>query len=98
MSMIDLTRRRGASPAHRGDQAGVTLVELMVTIAINLLLVLAATLLYLNTRNTQKAVDERGAVFLAPDAERIDCHLRALGPAGKRGRGPRAGAGTRPAQ
>lgn len=63
MSMTNLTRRRGASSVHRGDQAGVTLVELMVTIAINLLLVLAATLLYLNTRNTQKAVDERGAVF-----------------------------------
>ena len=47
----------------RRHQAGVTLVELMVTIAINLLLVLAATLLYLNTRNTQKAVDERGAIF-----------------------------------
>nr|WP_315198102.1 PilW family protein [uncultured Aquabacterium sp.] len=47
--------------AHR--QRGVTLVELMVTIAINLVLVLAATLLYLNTRTAQKAVNERGAVF-----------------------------------
>lgn len=44
-------------------QRGVTLVELMVAIAINLVLVLAATLLYLNTRGTQKAVDERGAMF-----------------------------------
>lgn len=56
-----LARARMASQARH--QAGVTLVELMVTIAINLLLVLAATLLYLNTRNTQKAVDERGAIF-----------------------------------
>lgn len=44
-------------------QRGVTLVELMVTIALNLLLVLAATLLYLNSRSAQKAVDERGAIF-----------------------------------
>ncbi|MEK6668130.1 MAG: PilW family protein [Pseudomonadota bacterium] len=51
-------------PMHRA-QRGVTLVELMVTIALNLVLVLAATLLYLNGRNAQKAVDERGAVFEA---------------------------------
>lgn len=44
-------------------QRGVTLVELMVAMAINLVLVLAATLLYLNGRTAQKAVDERGAVF-----------------------------------
>ena len=43
-------------------QRGVTLVELMVAIALNLVLVLAATLLYINTRGTQKAVDERGAM------------------------------------
>lgn len=55
--------------AHRiswsapGRQRGVTLVELMVTIAINLVLVLAATLLYLNTRTTQKEVNERSAVY-----------------------------------
>lgn len=42
---------------------GVTLVELMVTIAINLVLVLAATLLFLNTRSTQRAVNDRSAVF-----------------------------------
>jgi len=51
---------------HRGvrmQQRGVTLVELMVTIAINLVLVLAATLLYLNTRTTQKEVMERSAVY-----------------------------------
>lgn len=63
MSVTDRTLKLGAAPLHPRDQAGVTLVELMVTIAINLVLVLAATLLYLNTRNTQKAVDERGAVF-----------------------------------
>ncbi|WP_160322565.1 PilW family protein [Aquabacterium parvum] len=44
-------------------QSGVTLVELMVTIAINLVLVLAATLLYLNTRSTQREVNERSAVY-----------------------------------
>lgn len=44
-------------------QRGVTLVELMVTIAINLVLVLAATLLYLNTRATQREVSERSAVY-----------------------------------
>ena len=43
-------------------ERGVTLVELMVAIAINLVLVLAATLLYLNTRSAQKAVDDRSAV------------------------------------
>lgn len=41
---------------------GLTLVELMVAVAINLVLVLAATLLYLNTRSTQKMVDEKSAV------------------------------------
>lgn len=46
----------------RRREQGVTLVELMVAIAINLVLVLAATLLYLNTRSTQKAVDEKSAV------------------------------------
>lgn len=52
----------GVQPG-RGMQAGVTLVELMVTIAINLVLVLAATLLYLNTRSTQRDVNERSAVY-----------------------------------
>lgn len=47
----------------QGRQRGVTLVELMVTIAINLVLVLAATLLYLNTRSTQKEVNDRSAVY-----------------------------------
>lgn len=51
--------------SRRRRQRGVTLVELMVTIAINLVLVLAATLLFLNTRSTQRAVDERGAIFEA---------------------------------
>jgi type IV pilus assembly protein PilW len=44
-------------------QSGVTLVELMVTIAISLVLVLAATLLFLNTRSTQRAVNDRSAVY-----------------------------------
>lgn len=47
----------------QGRQRGVTLVELMVTIAINLVLVLAATLLYLNTRSTQREVNDRSAVY-----------------------------------
>jgi type IV pilus assembly protein PilW len=59
--------RRGLQGARiragRRPQRGVTLVELMVAVAINLVLVLAATLLYLNTRGTQKAVDDRGAMF-----------------------------------
>lgn len=50
------------SPLTR-QQRGVTLVELMVTIAINLVVVLAATLLFLNTRSTQRAVNDRSAVF-----------------------------------
>lgn len=53
----------GAASSRKPSQRGVTLVELMVTVAINLVLVLAATLLYLNTRTTQKAIDEQGAVF-----------------------------------
>ncbi len=49
-------------PLH-ARQRGVTLVELMVTIVINLVLVLAATLLYLNTRTVQRGVNERAAIF-----------------------------------
>lgn len=48
---------------RRNRQRGVTLIELMVTIAINLVLVLAATLLYLNTRSVQRDVNERSAVY-----------------------------------
>jgi type IV pilus assembly protein PilW len=44
-------------------QAGLTLVELMVALGISLVLILAASTLYLSTRATQKAVDERGQVF-----------------------------------
>lgn len=54
--------RERFSPRGARLQSGVTLVELMVTIAINLVLVLAATLLYLNTRSTQREVNERSAV------------------------------------
>lgn len=52
----------GVQPGRR-MQTGVTLVELMVAIAINLVLVLAATLLYLNTRSTQRDVNERSVVY-----------------------------------
>lgn len=45
----------------RASQRGLTLVELMVAIVIGLLLVLAAATLYINTRATQRAVDQRAA-------------------------------------
>ena len=63
MRSVRLTWSAGGCWQARRHQRGVTLVELMVAIAINLVLVLAATLLYLNTRGTQKSVDERGAMF-----------------------------------
>ncbi len=44
-------------------QRGLTLVELMVAIVLNLLLVLAAASIYLNTRATQRAVDQRSALL-----------------------------------
>ena len=47
----------------RGHQRGLTLVELMIAVAINLVVVLAAAYLYLNGRQTQRAVEERSAVF-----------------------------------
>ncbi len=47
----------------RQQQRGLTLVELMVAVAINLVVVLVAAYLYLNGRNTQQAVEERSAVF-----------------------------------
>jgi type IV pilus assembly protein PilW len=50
-------------PAQRKQQRGLTLVELMVALGISLVLILAASTLYLSTRATQKAVDERGQVF-----------------------------------
>lgn len=47
----------------RRNQRGLTLVELMIAVAINLVVVLAAAYLYLNGRQTQRAVEERSAVF-----------------------------------
>lgn len=47
----------------RHPQRGLTLVELMIAVAINLVVVLAAAYLYLNGRQTQRAVEERSAVF-----------------------------------
>jgi type IV pilus assembly protein PilW len=49
--------------SKHGRQTGLTLVELMVALGISLVLILAASTLYLSTRATQKAVDERGQVF-----------------------------------
>ncbi len=57
--MSPLVRKQTSTPGQRG----VTLVELMVAIVISLLLVLGAASLYLNTRSTQKAVDQRAALF-----------------------------------
>lgn len=51
------------SQTMRRQQQGLTLVELMVAVAINLVVVLVAAYLYLNGRNTQQAVEERSAVF-----------------------------------
>ncbi len=42
-------------------QQGVTLVELMITLAITLFLVTAAAYVYLNTRETQRAVERNSA-------------------------------------
>jgi type IV pilus assembly protein PilW len=49
--------------ALRRHQQGLTLVELMIAVAINLVVVLAAAYLYLNGRQTQRAVEERSAIF-----------------------------------
>jgi type IV pilus assembly protein PilW len=42
-------------------QRGVTLIELMVTLAITLFLVAAAAYVYLNTRETQRAIDRNSS-------------------------------------
>lgn len=52
-----------ASTALRRNQQGLTLIELMVAVALNLVVVLVAAYLYLNGRSTQQAVEERSAVF-----------------------------------
>jgi type IV pilus assembly protein PilW len=49
-----------ANHAPRGRQLGLTLVELMVALAISLALVVAASMLFLNTRFSQRASDEHG--------------------------------------
>lgn len=48
-------------PSRR--QSGLTLVELMIALAINLVVVLVAAYLYLNGRSTQQSVEERAALF-----------------------------------
>jgi type IV pilus assembly protein PilW len=53
-----LRRRRAA---RRGAEAGLSLVELLVASAISLLTVLAATSVYLATRDTQRTIDEANA-------------------------------------
>lgn len=62
MKALPMVMERASIRSGRRQQAGVTLVELMVTTTINLVLVLAATLLYLHTRSAQRDVSERGAV------------------------------------
>jgi type IV pilus assembly protein PilW len=49
------------NPKHAQRQHGVTLIELMVTLAITLFLVTAAAYVYLNTRETQRAIDRMGS-------------------------------------
>jgi type IV pilus assembly protein PilW len=49
------------SPLHSVRQRGVTLIELMVTIAITLFLIAAAAYVYLGTRETQRAIDRNGS-------------------------------------
>ncbi len=44
-------------------QRGLTLVELMVALVVSLVLILAASTLYLHTRAAQKATDERAQVY-----------------------------------
>lgn len=44
-------------------QSGLTLVELLIAVAINLFVVLIAAYLYLNGRATQQAIEERSAIF-----------------------------------
>lgn len=46
---------------HLMRQRGVTLIELMVTIAITMFLVAAAAYVYLGTRETQRAIDSNGS-------------------------------------
>jgi type IV pilus assembly protein PilW len=64
-----------------GRQRGLTLIELMVALTISLVLVLAAALLYLNTRSSQKATDERAQVYETGQAA-IQLIGRELGKAG----------------
>lgn len=46
---------------HYHRQQGVTLIELMVTLAITLFLITAAAYVYLGTRETQRAIDRMGS-------------------------------------
>lgn len=46
------------NPARRVTQRGVTLIELMVALTINLAIVVAAVYLYLGTRESQRALDQ----------------------------------------
>ena len=50
---------------QRAGSRGVTLVELMVALAISLVVVLAATALYLSTRESQRVLDENNAAHEA---------------------------------
>lgn len=51
------------SMRHRTGQRGLTLIELMVAVALNLVVVLVAAYLYLNGRSTEKSMEERAALF-----------------------------------
>ncbi|MDE2076696.1 MAG: PilW family protein [Burkholderiales bacterium] len=52
-----------SSVSHLASQRGLTLIELMVAVALNLVVVLVAAYLYLNGRSTEKAMEERAALF-----------------------------------
>ena len=50
---------------HRRKVQGLTLVELMIALAISMVLVLAATSMYLATRESQRSVDQASAAHEA---------------------------------
>jgi type IV pilus assembly protein PilW len=60
MSTVRRTRV-GVSNLVASDQRGLSLVELLVAMAINLALIIAAASLYLNTRESQRAIDQAAA-------------------------------------
>lgn len=58
---VQQTRLNRGWMSRRRTSRGLTLVELMVSIVLSMVVVLAATLIYLSTRATQRALDEASA-------------------------------------